>query len=151
MEDEEYDLSDSEDESAPRVFTTSDSIKDEDEVARDLAMSNASGSELESEHSEWFKVEPNDPKIPRKFEDSETEEDNDSDNHDLNEPDTVEEDDDDDEWLSIPKEGQVKGEAKVASSTTMGTQSSEGFDFVRASQFQATVVGFAPSPTLSNV
>jgi hypothetical protein len=108
-------------------------------VARALAMSKASGSELESEHSEWFKVEPGDPKIPRKVDDSETEEDNDSDNHDLNEPDTVEEDDhddDDDEWFSIPRESQVKDEAKVESSTTMGTQSSEGFASSRLLRFR---------------
>lgn len=145
MEDEEYDLSDSEDESVSPAPTTSDSIMDEGGVVRALTMSKASGPELESEHSEWFEVEPDDPKIPGKFDDSETEEDNDSDDHDLNEPDTVEEDDDNDEWFSIRRE------EKVVSSTTMGTQSSEGFDAVRAPQIQDTIVGSAPSPTFSNV
>jgi len=142
-------MSDSEGESAPRASTASNSIKDEDEVARDLAMSRASGSEPESEHSEWFKVEPDDPKIPRRIDDSETEEDNDSDNHDFNEPDTVE--GDDDEWFSVPRESQLKGEVKVASSSTMGTQSSEGFNAVTAPRVQDTSVGFPPSSALTDV
>jgi hypothetical protein len=154
VEDEEYDLSDSEDESAPRASTTSSVLKDEDEVVRALATSKASGSELDSEHSEWFKVEPGDPKRPGKVDDSETEEDNDSDNHDLNEPDMVE-DDDNDEWFSIPRESRVKDEmkdeVKVASSITMGTQSSEIFYVVGAPRIQNTVVGFAHSPTLTSV
>ena len=145
MEDEEYDLTDSEGESAPRAPTTSSSLKDEDEVFRALAMSEASVSELESENSEWFKVEPDDSKIPRKVDDSETEEDNDSDNHDLNEPDTIE--DDDDEWFSIPRESQVKNEAKVVSSIKIETQSSEGFEVVEYPRVQDTTVGFAPEPT----
>lgn len=142
LEDEEYDLSDSEDESVPRASTTSSGLKDEDEVARALAMSKPSESEPEPEHSEWFKVEPDDLKIPGKADDSETEEDNDSDNHDLNEPDTVE--DDDDEWFSIRKETQVKGETKDASSTTMETQSPDGFDIVKVPRTQDTIVGSAP-------
>jgi len=150
LEDEEYDLSDSGDESVPRAPTVSTSMKDEDEVAQALAMSRASGSDLESEHSEWFKVEPDDPKVPGKVDDSETEEDNDSDNYDFNEPDTVE-DDNDDEWFSVPKESQVKGEVKVASSSTMGTQNSEGFDVVKAPRIQDTIVGFSLSPAFTNV
>ena len=149
MEDEEHDLTDSEGESAPRAPTTSSSLKDEDEVCRALAMSEASVSELESENSEWFKVEPDDSKIPRKVDDSETEEDNDSDNHDLNEPDTIE--DDDDEWFSIPRESQVKNEAKVVSSIKMETQSSEGFEVVEDPRVQDTTVGFAPEPTPAGV
>ena len=150
MEDEEYDLSDSDDESAPRASTISSSLKDEDEVVRALEVSKASGSELESEHSEWFKVELGDPKIFGKVDDSETEEDNDSDNHDLQEPDTVE-DDDSDEWFTIPREGQVKSEVKAESITTVGTQSSEGFSVIEAPQNQDTTVGFTPSPTFTNV
>jgi len=149
LEDEEYDLSDSGDESVPPASTISISMKDEDEMARALAMSRASGSKLESEHSEWFKVEPGDLKVLGKVDDSETEEDNDSDNHDFNEPDAVE--DDDDEWFSVPRESQVKGEVKVASSSTMGTQSSEGFDVVTAPRIQDTTVGFSPSPTITNI
>lgn len=154
LEDEEYDLSDSGDESVPRAPTISTSMKDEDEVARALAMSRASGSELESEHSEWFKVEPDDLKVPGKVDDSETEEDNDSDNHDFNEPDEAEGDNDDnedDEWFSVPRENQLKSEVKVASSSTMGTQSSEGFDIVKAPRIQGTIVGFSPLPAIINV
>ena len=151
MEDEEYDLTDSEDESAPHASTTSGSLKNEDEVDRALAMSKASGSEPESEHSEWFKVEPSDPKIPRKVNDSETEEDNDSDNHDLNEPDTVEDDDDDDEWFSIPRETQVKSEAKAVNSIKTETQRPEGFDVIGVPRIQDTVVSFTPSPTPTRV
>ena len=150
MEDEEYDLSDSEDESAPRAPTISSSLKDEDEVAGALEVSKASGSELESEHSEWFKVELGDPKILGKVDDSETEEDYDSDNQDLEEPDTVE-DDDNDEWFTIPREGQVKSEVKTESSTTMETQSSEGFSVIELPQTQDTTVGFAPSLIFTNV
>lgn len=153
MEDEEYDLTDSEDESAPRASTISSSLKGEDEVIRALAMSEVSGSELESEHSEWFKVEPNDPRISRKVDDSETEEDNDSDNHDLNEFDSVEDDDGGggDEWFSIPRETQVKSEAKATSSITMKTQSSEESDVVEAPRIQDTIVGFSPPPTPRSV
>lgn len=139
MEDEEYDLSDSEDESAPRASTSSSSLKDEGEIARALAISKASGSEPESEHSEWFKVEPDNPKIP-KADDSETEEDNDSDNHDLDEPDTV----DDDEWFPIPKDDQDKSRAKITS-TAMGTQISDVLDAVEAPQVQDAIVRFVPS------
>ena len=146
MEDEEYDLSDSEGESPPRTFATSSSPEGEGEVARALAMLTASGSELESEHSEWFKVEPDDQIMPGKVDDSETEEDNDSDYSDLKELDAVESDGG--EWLSIP---QVKDEVKVVSSATMGTQSSQGFDDVRAPRVQDTIVGFASSPTFTNV
>ena len=149
LEDEEYDLSDSGDESVPRASTISTSMKDEDEVDRALAISRASGSELESEHSEWFKVEPNDPKVPGKVDDSETEEDNDSDNHDSNEPDAVE--DDDDEWFPVPRESQVKGDAKVASGSTMGTQSSKGFDVVTAPRIHDTIVCFSPLLAITNV
>jgi len=150
LEDEEYDLSDSEDESIPRASTISSNLNDQDVVARALALSRASGSEPESEHSEWFKVEPDDLKVPGKVDDSETEEDNDSDSHNLSEPDTVE-GDDDDEWFSVPKESQVKSEAKVASSSTMGTKSSEGFNVVKAPQVQGTTVGSPPSPAVTNV
>lgn len=149
MEDEEYDLSDSEDEPTPSASMPSGNLTDEDEVARALAMSKASWSEPDSEHSEWFKVEPDVPKISGKVDDSETEEDNDSDNYDLNESDTV--DDDDDEWFSVPRETQMKGEAKVTSSTTMGTQSSEGFDLVQAPRIQDPVVGFALPLILTHV
>jgi len=149
MEDEEYDLSDSGDESAPHASTISSSLKDEDEVARALEVSKTSGSELESEHSEWFKVELGNLKIPGKVDDSETEEDNDSDDQYLEEPDMVE--DDDDEWFTIPREGQVKSEVKVESSTTMGTQSSEGFSVIEAPQNQDTTVGFATSLITTNV
>ena len=150
LEDEEYDLSDSGDESVPRASTISTSMKDEDEVARALEMSGASGSELESEHSEWFKVEPDDPKVPGKADDSETEEDNDSDNHDLNEPEAVEEDNDD-EWLSIPRENQAEIHASVPSSSMTGTQSFDGFDVVQAPQFRAASVGYCPSASSTNV
>lgn len=146
MEDEEYDLSDSEGGSPPRASAASSNLEGEGEVARALAMSTTSGSEPESEHSEWFKVEPGELIIPGKVDDSETEEDNDSDNHDLKEPDTVESDEEG--WLSIP---QLKDEVKVASSATMGTQGSEGFDVVRATRVQDTIVGFASSLTFTNV
>jgi hypothetical protein len=149
MEDEEYDLSDSEDEPTPSASMPSGNLTDEDEVARALAISKASWSEPDSEHSEWFKVESEVPKISGKVDDSETEEDDDSDNHDLNEHDTVE--DDDDEWFSVPREIQIKCEAKVASSTTMGTQNSEGFDLVQASRIQDPVVGFALPLTITHV
>lgn len=148
MEDEGYDLSDSEDESTPRMSTISGSRKDEDEVARALAISEASGSELESEHSEWFKVELGDPKISGKVDDSETEDDHDSDNHDLREPDTV--DDDDDDWFSIPRENQMKNQVGIASNTTAGTQSSGGFNVVEVPQVRDTAVGFDPSLILTN-
>lgn len=149
MQDDEYDLSDNEDESASPTPTTS-SLKDEDEVARTLAMSKVSGSDLESEHSEWFKVEADDLKIPRKVDDSETEEDNDSDNQDLNEPEAVEEDNDD-EWLSIPRENQAEIHASVPSSSMTGTQSFDGFDVVQAPQFRAASVGYCPSASSTNV
>jgi len=150
MEDEEYDLSDSDNESAPRASTISSNLKDEDEVARALKVSKTSGSEPESEHSEWFKVEPGDPKAHRKVDDSETEEDNDSDSQDLEELDMTEYDDND-EWFTIPREGQVGTEVKSESSTTMGTQSSEGFSVIEAPQNQDTTVGFALSSTFTNV
>ncbi|KAF9785002.1 DNA ligase 4 [Thelephora terrestris] len=134
LEDEEYDLSDSEDESVPRASTSSSSLKDEDEIARALATSKASGSELESEHSEWFKVGPGNLKISVKADDSETEEDNDSDNHDLDEPDAI--NDEDDEWFSIPKGDQDKSPAKIISSTAMETQRSDEFDVIEAPQVQ---------------
>jgi len=149
MEDEEYDLSDSDGESAPRASTISSNLEDEDEVARALEVSKTSGSELESEHSEWFKVQPGDPKIPRRVDDSETEEDNDSDNQDLEEPDMTE--DDDDEWFTIPREGQVKVEVKAESSTTVGTQSSEEFSVIEAPQNQNTTVGSALSSIFTDV
>lgn len=142
MEDEEYDLSDSDNESAPRASTISSNLEDEDEVARSLEASKTSGSKPESEHSEWFKVEPGDPRIHRKVDDSETEEDNDSDSQDLEELD-MKEYDDNDEWFAIPREGQVGTEVKSESSTTMETQSSEGFSFIEAPQNQDTTVGFA--------
>lgn len=150
MEDEEYDLSDSDNESAPPTSTISSSLKDEDEVARALEVSKASGSESESEHSEWFKVEPGDPKVHRKVDDSETEEDNDSDSQEFEEPDMTEYDDND-EWFTIPREGQVKIEAKSESSTTMETKSSEGFSVIEAPQNQDTTVGFALSSIFKNV
>jgi len=132
------------------VSTILTRTEDEDEVARALAVSRASGSELESEHSEWFKVEPDDPKVPGKIDDSETEEDNDSDNHDVNEPDAVE-DDEGDEWFSVPRETQVKGDVKIESSSTMGTQSSEGFDVVTPPRIQDTLVGLSPSLVFTNI
>lgn len=144
IEDGEYDLSESEDESA-----ISSNLKDEDEVARVLETSKASGPELESEHSEWFKVEPGNPRISGDIDDSETEEDNGSDNHDFEEPDTVE-DDDSDEWFTIPRENQVKGQVKVESSVTMGTQSSEGFNVAESPQNQDTTIGFSPSAIFTN-
>jgi hypothetical protein len=144
LEDEEYDLSDSEDESVPRASTSSSSLKDEDEIARALATSKASGSELESEHSEWFKVGPGNLKISIRGDDSETEEDNDSDNHDLDEPDAI--NDEDDEWFSIPKGDQDKSPAKIITSTAMETQRSDEFDVVEAPQVQDATVRFAPSP-----
>ena len=145
MEDEEYDLSGSEDESAPRVSTASDNLKDENEAVRALdSMSKAPGSELESEHSEWFKVEPDDLETPEKADDSETEDDHDSDNHDSNE-------DDGDEWFSVPGESQVKSEVKVVTSIKMETQTSDGFDVVEAPQTHDTIVGFAPLQTLTSV
>ena len=125
--DEEYDLSDSEDE-AP-------SVNDEDEVPRVLETLEAS----ESEHSEWFKVELSGFGIPGKVDDSETEEDNDSDNYYLNEPDTL---DDEDELLSIPKENQTKSYAKAESNSKMETQSSDDFSVIEAPQIQGAIVGF---------
>jgi len=148
VEDGEYDLSDSEDDSAPRAPTTSSSQVDEDEVARALAMSKTPGSEVDSELSEWFQVEPNDLKISGKVDDSETEEDNDSDNHDLNEPDMVE---DDDDWFQLPKENHVKSQAKVASSATMKTESSVGVDAAGVHHAWDSIVGLAPSLTFINV
>jgi hypothetical protein len=152
MGDEEYDLSDSEDE-ALRVSTASGSVKDEDEASRapttSIASSIASVSKLESEHSEWFRVESGDSRIPGKADDSETEEDNDSDNYDLNELDTVG-DDDGDEWLSIPKGDQAKGFSNVESNTKMETQSSDGFDVIEAPQIRGAVVGFCSFPTFTN-
>ena len=145
MEDEEYDLSDSEDESEPRAPTTSNSVKD-DEVVRALATSKASSPEVESEHSEWFKVEPNDPRIPAKPDDSETE-DNDSDNHDLDDPDVTE---DDDEWFSIPKDIQTKSHTNAPGSTTLKAESPGDFDVVEAPQIRNAIVGFAISPTFVN-
>ena len=138
MGDEEFDLSDSEDE-ALHAPTTSGSAEDTDEVFTALSKPKDSGSELESEHSDWFKVEPN-LGIPRKANDSETEEDNDSDNYDLNESDTAE--DDDDEWLSISKEVQVKSNANVESCIKMRTQSSNNSDFIEAPQIQDVTVSF---------
>lgn len=139
MEDEEYDLSDSEDE-APHTSTTSGRVKDEDEESGALTTSEAPDSEPESEHYKWFKVEPNSLEIPGKVDDSETE-DNDSDNYDLNEPDTSE-DDGGDEWLSIPKEDQAKSRANVESSTRMGPQSSDSFFVIEGPQIQGAIVGF---------
>ena len=135
MGDEEYDLSDSEDE-VLRASTTPGSVKDEDETSSALATSKVSESELESEHSEWFKVRPGDLGVPRKVDDSETEDDNDSDNYDLNEPDTVE-DSDGGEWLSISGGNR----ANVQSSTGTGTQSTDSFDLIEASQVQTAMVG----------
>ena len=109
-------------------------------MAGTSGVSKASGSELESEHSEWFKVEPGDT------DDSETEEDNASGNQDSEGPDTVE-DDDDDEWFTIPGESDTKSQAKVASSTTIETESSKRFSVVEVPQNQDTNVGFALSPT----
>ena len=140
--DEEYDLSDSEDGSASCAPTISGNLLDEDDMARALEMSKVSGSELESEHSEWFKVELGDLKIPGRVDDSETEEDNDSDNHDLEEHEKVE-DDDNDEWFTIPREIQAKSQVKSESSNTIGTHSSGGFNVVEAPQNQDTTVGFA--------
>lgn len=142
MGDEEYDLSDSEDE-ASRAFTASGSAEDEDEVPRTLAKSNASGPELDSEHSEWFKVDPDDLKIPRKVDDSETEEDNDSDDCDLNEPDTVE-DSDGGEWLSMPKENQAKSHSNIESNTEMQSRSYDSFDVIEVPQIQGLAVSFLP-------
>lgn len=147
MGDEEYELSDSEDE-APH--TTSGSLNNEDEVSGALTMSKTSKSELESEHSEWFKVEPDDLKIPEKVDDSETEEDNDSDNYDLNEPGTVE-DSDGDEWLLMSKENQTESPANVESSPKVGTQSSDDFDVIEAPQIQGSAVGFWPSLSLTTL
>ena len=144
MEDEEYDLSDSEDESEPRAPTTSTSVKDEDGVARALATSKASSSEVESEHSEWFKVEPNDPRIPEKPDDSETE-DNDSDNCDLDDPDVTE-----DEWLSVPKVIQTGSHANAPGSATSEAGISGDFDIVEAPQSRDVIVGPAISPTFTD-
>lgn len=150
MEDEEYDLSDSEDESALRASTISTSVKDGDEVAKILEMSRVSESEPESEHSEWFEVEYRDLKIPGRVNDSETEEDNDSDNHDLEEHEKVE-DDDNDEWFTIPKETQVKNQVKAESSTMIGIHSSGEFNVVETPQNQDATVGFAYPPIFTNV
>ena len=142
--DEEYDLSESEDESVPYPPPASSSPNDEDEVARTLAVSKASGSELESEHSEWFRVEPSDSKIRGTIDDSETEEDNDSGNQDSEEPDTVD-DDDDDEWFTMPRESDMKSQTKATGGTITETESSERFSVVEAPQNQDTSVGFTPS------
>ena len=144
MGDEEYDLRDSEDESANCASTTLSSLQEEDQVARTLAMSRASGSELESGHSEWFKVEPDDLTIPGRVDDSETEEDNDSDNHDLKDSDVTEEEDDG--WLSIPKENQTKDRANAASSSMSGIKSSGDFYLVEAPN-----VGFLPPVVLTKL
>lgn len=139
MEDEEYELSDYEEESMPRRSPTSTNIKDEDEVVRALAMSRASESELESEHSGWFKVETQDLKIPGSADDSETEEDNDSDNHDLKGSDAVESDDDD--WFPIPREDREKSHSAIASCSTVETESPDDFDAVKAPRIQDAIMG----------
>ena len=146
--DEEYDLSESEDETVPRTSPAPSSLKDEGEVIRTLEVSKASESVLESEHSEWFKVEPSDPKIRGKIDDSETEEDNDSANQDSEGADTAA--DDDDEWFTIPRESDTKSQATAASSTTMETESSEGFSVVGVPKNQDTNVGFVPSPIFTD-
>lgn len=111
-------------------------------MARTLVVSEASGSELESEHSEWFKVESGGPKIRGMIDDSETEEDNDSGNQDSEEPDTA--DDDSDEWFTIPRESDTKSQAKAISGTTTETEGSEGFSVVEDPQNQDTSVGLCP-------
>jgi len=147
LEDEEYDLSDSEDESEPRAPTTSNSVKDEDEVVRALETPKASSLEVKSEHSEWFKLESSDPRIPEKPDGSETE-DNDSDNHDLDDPDLTE---DDDEWFSIPNDIRTKSHANASGSTTLKAESPGGFDVVEVPQIRDVIVGLSISPTFVNV
>lgn len=149
MGDEEYDLSDSGDD-APCSSTTSGGVRDGSDSSRVPVASKASESELDSEHSGWFRVEPGDLRIPGKADDSETEEDNDSDNYDLSEPETAG-DEDIDEWLSIPKEDQAQGLINVESNTKMGTQGSDDFDVIEGPRIQGAIVSFWPSPTFINV
>ena len=147
--DEEYDLSDSEDDSL-RASTTSESVTDEVKASKVPATSKASESELESEHSGWFRVEPSDLRIPGKADDSETEEDNDSDNCDLSEPDTAGEEGID-EWLSIPKENQDQGFTNAERNAKAAIQGSDDSDVIEAPQTHGAVVGFWFSPIFTNV